>query len=151
MGGIVSNWKQYYNKAKAREKNRLYYYSHPDKIKERNERYKSNHYDKWLESRRKGYAKWIANPENQAKKKAYQREWYQKVKKKSEKEQRHEIYKVRDLLRKQPYIVDDYSAEMKKDTGGMFFFFIKKKGKVVYVSNKYSNENKAVKNLLEAI
>lgn len=147
----MSDWRQYYSKAKARAKSKKYYYSHPEKIRQLREKYKLEHYDKWLENGRKGYAKWISKPENLAKKKAYQREWYQRVKKKSEREQRQEIYRVRDILREKPYVVDDYVSEMRVDKAGNFFFFIKKGGKVIFISDKYENENKAVKDLLEAI
>lgn len=147
----MSDWRQYYSKAKARKQRKKYYHTHPQKMKELREKYKEEHYDKWLEDRRKGYARWISNPENLAKKKAYQKEWYQKVKKKTEREQRREIAKIRDILRKQPYVVDDYSAEMRIDRGGNFFFFIKQNGNVIYISDKYESENKAVKELLEAI
>ena len=73
------------------------------------------------------------------------------MKKSSEREQRQEIYRVRDILREKPYVVDDYVSEMRLDRAGNFFFFIKKDGKVIYISDKFEDENKAVKKLLEAI
>lgn len=148
----MSDWRQYYTKAKARKQRKKYYHEHPERMKELREKYKEEHYDKWLEARRKGYKKWISNPENKARKKEYQKEWYQRVKKKSEKEQRQEFYKVRDLLREgKVYEVGENSAELRTDRGGNFFFFIKQKGKVLFMSEKYETETKAIKELMEAI
>lgn len=147
----MSDWRQYYSKAKSRAKSKKYYHSHPEKMRQIREKYKTEHYDKWLEDRRKGYAKWISKPENRAKKKAYQREWYQRVKKKSEREQRQEIYKTRDMLKKgKRYISEPYEIEMKKKDG-MYFFYVYENGKIRYTSEGYNDVNKCVKELLEAV
>lgn len=146
----MSDWREYYTKAKSRENRKKYY--DPEKQREYHKKYKEERPEQWLESRRKSYAKWLSKPENLAKKKAYQKEWYQKVKKKSENEQRQEMYRVRDILRQnKPYVVGDFSAEMRIDRAGNFFFFIREKGKLTFISDKFEDENKAVKKLMEAI
>lgn len=146
----MSDWREYYSKAKARERRKKNY--DPVKQREYHQKYKEERPEQWLESRRKSYAKWLSKPENKAKKKAYQKDWYQRVKKKSEQEQRQEMYKVRDILREgKPYVVGDNCAEMRIDKAGNFFFFIRKSGKLSFISDKFEDENKAVKKLMEAV
>ena len=136
----------FYSKAEHRRRNKEYRRKNPEKIKEYLKNFKEKNLERFLEQRRKAYNKWISKPENLAKKKAYQREWYQRVKKKQEQETRKEIYRVRDLLKKGEYVVDEFNTlGLRNDKSGKFFFYVSENGKVKFVSDKYSSINKCVK------
>lgn len=135
-----------YSKMENRRRSREYRFKNPEKVKEYLNNTKKKNVKRYLEQRRKAYKKWISNPENLARKKEYQRQWYQQVKKKQEQETRKEIYRVRDILKKKEYVVDEYiTVGLRKDKAGKFFFYVSENGKIKFISDKYDNINKCVK------
>ena len=136
----------FYSRKENNRRRKEYRLKHPDKEREYRERYKKRHPEKYLENGRRSYRNWISKPENLAKKKEYQRQWYQRVKKKQEQETRKELYRIRDILKEKEYVVDEFNTlGLRKDKANKYFFYVSEKGKVKFVSDKYSSINKCVK------
>lgn len=148
--------KEYYKQYRKQNKEKIYEKlydwrkKNPDRVREINRQSRERNLERFRKMSRECYKVWISIEQNRRHKKEYQKVWW---KKRYEvlREDKAEFKELSRVLEKGKAIINGYEVEIRRDKGGMWFYFLCQDKNLVYISDKFETKEKLIKDLQYAI